>query len=671
MAPAKADESSARFARVCWAMCRKASDALGWDFDACGRDARAAEAVAQAHAAFWFVLELALTRATPDLTHDVPAEAAPYASLFARLDTLPSLLLLRDPEFDAQLAYAQLRSARHQGLLAMPTPPPDVASMQMSRPELAAELRAASEGIGLLLGTRLASPAVFSVLQLMLRVLLRISLEAAGFALGNGHGAATTRTAVLSPLLEALFAQFQSMDAPHEAVTPSEPRLRPAAPAPFAAEKAMGRGAAAAEPLAAHATSGRSIPPGADREPTPRPPSPSASGEPANPPRGASNDVRFTAYRPKQLRAARWDKVLAFAHRSELRTDACQSAAPIAAMQNGARSRREESGVTKVARAPGAPPPLHGEALTFVAAGNGLEFDPPRCSVRWVEDAHQVEFLVRAAAELAGCTAHAQIDVLVGDLRVARLPVALEVVDSTTTVPEIGFHACPSVLVDAAACAPMVSTTSAAVVETHFDRARFDARATAQAPTPAASRPAGRGRAEALKRSPRAVIEYDGAHPRGLLGAQHRLKALGALSSVAIAAALLLLLRAPLDQRSSASPIDAPPQGAAEATVSPADARARGQVDVFVDTRQPQDTTPDPGSVLIESVPTAETFVDGVRLGRTPLRLHRRLAGDGLLELRAPGYESRVLEHWERAGDHLRVSLDPVPAGLEAPAPQY
>jgi hypothetical protein len=65
--------------------------------------------------------------------------------------------------------------------------------------------------------------------------------------------------------------------------------------------------------------------------------------------------------------------------------------------------------------------------LTFVPAVEGVEFNPPARSFRWVGRTHKEEFELRAARELDGTTARGTVTVFLGSILLADIDVALRV----------------------------------------------------------------------------------------------------------------------------------------------------------------------------------------------------------------------------------------------------
>jgi hypothetical protein len=154
-------------------------------------------------------------------------------------------------------------------------------------------------------------------------------------------------------------------------------------------------------------------------------PAPSAAERPLH-----ADDLSFTVFRPRQLLADEWTRLLAFAHLSEKRPDApadepeplarvrAQAHALLGAAAESYREAREDSALAI---------PFEGQ-LTLVPHVPGVEFDPPQHSFRWLTDLHRVEFLIRAQRKLAGTSARGSLSVYYGSILVADLTLSFPVV---------------------------------------------------------------------------------------------------------------------------------------------------------------------------------------------------------------------------------------------------
>ena len=151
--------------------------------------------------------------------------------------------------------------------------------------------------------------------------------------------------------------------------------------------------------------------------------------ESAEPPRYTDENVQFTVYRPKTVRPAVWNDLLAFAHLSERAPDAPEDEPdPIAEVQRQVRQAlgeqaREYQDTTQDSRHA---VPRHGE-LTFVPEMEGVEFNPPSRAFRWEESVHREDFRFRASADLDGQVARGSMTVYLGAILLAEVTLSIRV----------------------------------------------------------------------------------------------------------------------------------------------------------------------------------------------------------------------------------------------------
>lgn len=156
------------------------------------------------------------------------------------------------------------------------------------------------------------------------------------------------------------------------------------------------------------------------------PPSVGAGDAPASP---RADDVRFTVYRPAAVPPARWCEMLVFAHRTELPPDA-PPGTPTAADRVreeaerllGARAR----GYARIAE-DSAAPVVRATQLVFVPEVDGVEFNPPRAPIDWLDDVHSVLFRLRADEALEGLTARGRLAIYGGPLLLAEMALVIPV----------------------------------------------------------------------------------------------------------------------------------------------------------------------------------------------------------------------------------------------------
>jgi hypothetical protein len=151
------------------------------------------------------------------------------------------------------------------------------------------------------------------------------------------------------------------------------------------------------------------------------------AGESALP--GSSENVQFTVYRPRAVEPSRWFPLLAFAHLTERRPDAADDEPdPIEEVERQARSVLAERAdeYQELHQDASQPIPRDGE-LTLVPEMEGVAFNPPRHTFRWVEPVHRAEFRMRAADTLAGTTVRGRLSVYLGCVLIAEVTLVVRV----------------------------------------------------------------------------------------------------------------------------------------------------------------------------------------------------------------------------------------------------
>ncbi len=134
------------------------------------------------------------------------------------------------------------------------------------------------------------------------------------------------------------------------------------------------------------------------------------------------DNVQFSVYRPKAIWPEVWERLLVFAHVSELPPDAINGSDPVEEVRRqaeqvlGDRLPRFQSLSADSTQAV----PREGE-LTLVPSGEGLEFNPPSRTFRWLEHVHREEFRFRAAAHLDGQLARGRLSVFLGSILIAEV----------------------------------------------------------------------------------------------------------------------------------------------------------------------------------------------------------------------------------------------------------
>ena len=77
-----------------------------------------------------------------------------------------------------------------------------------------------------------------------------------------------------------------------------------------------------------------------------------------------------------------------------------------------------------------------GGELTFLPEIEGVEFNPPQQSFRWVEDVHRVDFRMRASPKLDGTVARGQMSVFLGAILLADIRLSIQVKSGFVTAKE-------------------------------------------------------------------------------------------------------------------------------------------------------------------------------------------------------------------------------------------
>jgi serine/threonine protein kinase len=133
--------------------------------------------------------------------------------------------------------------------------------------------------------------------------------------------------------------------------------------------------------------------------------------------------VQFSVFRPRRIRPGTHYRLLAFAHRERF----ANAPDPLDEVQRQAQQMLEQ------ASASDAEPPMiagrgvpHQSALTFVPMAEGIEFMPPRKTIRWREGVRRAEFRLRAGAGPGGLR-RGRVSVYLGGLLIGDVPLQLRV----------------------------------------------------------------------------------------------------------------------------------------------------------------------------------------------------------------------------------------------------
>ncbi len=168
----------------------------------------------------------------------------------------------------------------------------------------------------------------------------------------------------------------------------------------------------------------QSQPSSADEEPGARQPS-AAPPLPEDEPSGAivpespvanTEDVRFTAFYPREASVEAWYTLLVYAH---------IEAAMGKVQADATRFKDEMAGEPREVRGSTPAKLARGTEITVLPQIDGVEFNPERVTFKWVEDFHRAEFRMRAKKELADTASNGTITIFVGPLIVATIKLAM------------------------------------------------------------------------------------------------------------------------------------------------------------------------------------------------------------------------------------------------------
>ncbi len=158
-----------------------------------------------------------------------------------------------------------------------------------------------------------------------------------------------------------------------------------------------------------------------------------SAGVPVPKPNIATEEVRFTAYFPKEIVVEKWYSLLVYSYvqnaLDKVRADASKFKNELGSLPREAHS--------------GTPAQLaRGTELVIVPTCEGMVFNPDRISIRWLEDVHRAEVRFSARKELAGSAGNGIITISVGPVIIAAIKMALlieeagEIPQQTTTTQE-------------------------------------------------------------------------------------------------------------------------------------------------------------------------------------------------------------------------------------------
>ncbi len=146
------------------------------------------------------------------------------------------------------------------------------------------------------------------------------------------------------------------------------------------------------------------------------------------------DDVQFSVYRPRVVRPAVPEKLVAFAHKSDVYEEDGRVVDPSAEV-----ARQAEAVLGDLSRhartiADSSVPIMRGDTLRFVPVVDGIEFNPTALEFRWVRGVHREVFEFRADPSLDGRIAAGRMSVFLGMVLIADVSLRIRV-DSAAPDP--------------------------------------------------------------------------------------------------------------------------------------------------------------------------------------------------------------------------------------------
>jgi hypothetical protein len=173
-------------------------------------------------------------------------------------------------------------------------------------------------------------------------------------------------------------------------------------------------------------------------KPTPPVEVPAPASQPATGMQGAApgseaplptEDVRFTAFYPKEVAVNTWYTLLAYAHLDSV----------LAKVQADAGKFKEEMGSAhRESRSPTSAKLTRGTEITIVPQLDNVTFNPERITFKWAEDFHRAEFRFTASKDLAGSAGNGMVSIFVGPLIVGTIKLAL-LFEETGALPPVNL----------------------------------------------------------------------------------------------------------------------------------------------------------------------------------------------------------------------------------------
>ncbi|HEY6284597.1 MAG TPA: FHA domain-containing protein, partial [Ktedonobacteraceae bacterium] len=133
-------------------------------------------------------------------------------------------------------------------------------------------------------------------------------------------------------------------------------------------------------------------------------------------PVNSAEQLKFTAFHPKEVTVETWNTLLVYAH-IEPAVDAVS--------RDAERFKIELSGAPRKISAPATQLLLRETNITIVPECKGVAFNPKRFTFKWLEDWHRANFRFLAKQELSGSAGNGRINIFAGPLLVGTLKLAL------------------------------------------------------------------------------------------------------------------------------------------------------------------------------------------------------------------------------------------------------
>jgi hypothetical protein len=147
------------------------------------------------------------------------------------------------------------------------------------------------------------------------------------------------------------------------------------------------------------------------------PPGQWQQSEPPPSPQPISKEtVQFTAFGPKEAAVGKWHTLLVYTHLDSL-LETIRADAQRFATEMGGTPREGKPIVTAQL--------TRDAELTIVPNCEGVEFNPPRVTFRWIEDMHRTEFRLKPGADLVGEAGNIRVEIYAGVLLVGTVKIGV------------------------------------------------------------------------------------------------------------------------------------------------------------------------------------------------------------------------------------------------------